>query len=331
MSIFKQCWRCSLLLTTILLGLNACATDDIPSTIEPHGPAAQQIANLWWVLFGLGTAVFVGVMVFMLFALTQHTKNRFLHKSRAIILGGGVAMPTVVLLIVYGFTLETLADLYPPAAAEEIVIEVIGHQYWWEVRYPQHGIITANEIHIPVNRPVLLKLGSADVIHSFWVPELHGKYDLIPGRTNDFWLQADEARIYKGICAEFCGIQHAKMLFRVVAEPQDDFEQWLSDQAQPAASPTTAQAQRGQEIFMTAECDFCHRIAGTEAQGDLGPDLTHFAGRVTLGSGIADNNRGNLAGWLINPQGMKPGNLMPASQLSGAELQALITYLETLE
>lgn len=309
----------------------ACATADAPAIIDPHGPAASQINTLWWILFWLGTAVFLAVMLFFGYALLPRRPNRFLYKSRAIILGGGVMMPAVILLIVYGFTINTLSNLFLPAEAEETVVEVIGHQYWWEVRYPQHDIITANEIRIPVGRPVLLRLGSADVIHSFWVPELHGKHDLIPGRINEFWLHADEEGEFRGICAEFCGIQHAKMLFRVIAQPEAEFDSWLEAQSQPAAAPSTELAQQGQAVFVAAECDSCHRIAGTDAQGDLGPDLTHFASRTMLGAGIAENNRGNLSGWLVNPQGLKPGNLMPASQLTSAELEALIHYLESLK
>jgi cytochrome c oxidase subunit 2 len=214
---------------------------------------------------------------------------------------------------------------------DALTIEVIGHQWWWEVRYPEQQLVTANEIHIPVGQPVTLKLTSADVIHSFWVPELHGKRDLIPGRVNDFWLQADEAGDYWGLCAEFCGTQHAKMLFVLVAEPPEMFEQWVAAQQTAAAEPTDTLTQQGFDIFMEAECGTCHQIRGTPASGDFGPDLTHFASRLTLGAGAARNTRGTLAGWVVDPHGIKPGNLMPSSDVSGKDLQPLLAYLESLE
>jgi cytochrome c oxidase subunit II len=257
---------------------------------------------------------------------THATRN-----GTRIIVWAGILVPAVILLIVFAATARTLRVLATPERAEELTIHVIGHQWWWEVIYPQQGFETANELHIPVGRPVQIVLSTQDVIHSFWVPELHGKLDMIPGRTNAYWLQADEPGEYWGECAEFCGIQHAKMAFVVVAEPEAEFTAWLAQQQQPATAPTAALEQEGEQIFLGSTCVQCHAIKGTQATGELGPDLTHLASRRTLGAGALPNNPGSLSGWIANPQHIKPGNLMPASNLTGSELQALLAYLATLE
>ena len=325
-----------LVVMLLSLFISSC-TADTPSTFHPQSPAADRISALWWLLFGLAAMVYVAVMGLMLYAFfrSRHNAARnawFNQNGRYLIIGGGAILPAIILTIVYLSTLHTLSALNIPETAESLTIEVVGHQWWWEVHYPQQDITTANEIHIPTDQPVTLRLTSNDVIHSFWVPELHGKLDLIPGRTNSFWLQADEAGEYWGLCAELCGVQHAKMLLVVAARPPAEFADWLANQSQPAAAPTEALAQRGFEVFMQANCDECHVIKGTEADGELGPDLTHFADRLTLGAGAARNTRGHLAGWIVNPHGLKPGNLMPAAaDISGEDLQALLAYLETLQ
>jgi cytochrome c oxidase subunit 2 len=303
-----------------------------PSTFTPKGTAAAQIGRLWWILLGTGTAVYLVVMGLMLLGLFRPgTRLPFALNGRRLIIVGGLIIPLIILIVIYGFTLTTLNALAPEKNQGLLTVEVIGHQWWWEVRYPDQQVTTANEIHIPVGQPVTLKLASDDVIHSFWVPELHGKRDLIPGRVNDFWLQADEPGEYWGLCAEFCGTQHAKMLFVVVAEPQAQFDQWLSQQQQPATAPASELSQQGLDVFIDADCDSCHTISGIDATGDFGPDLTHFASRLTLGAGAVRNTKGALAGWVVDPHGIKPGNLMPSSDVSGPELQALLAYLESLE
>ncbi|HXW00915.1 MAG TPA: cytochrome c oxidase subunit II, partial [Anaerolineae bacterium] len=225
----------------------------------------------------------------------------------------------------------TMVALAATNTLDEVIVEIEGNQWWWEVNYPLQEFTTANEIHIPVGPPVELKVTSIDVIHSFWVPELHGKIDLIPGQTNSFWLQADEPGVYYGECAEFCGIQHAKMALVVVAQPEAEFTAWLEQQQQPAAQITEATLLEGQQIFLGSACISCHTVKGTNATGDLGPDLTHLASRLTLAAGTLENNQNNLAGWIIDPQNIKPGNLMPSTDLSENELQALLAYLESLE
>lgn len=312
--------------------------DSPPSAIHPQGPAAERIAELWWILLAVGGAVFVLVMLLLLLALLRRSQQAdSLAPALAapgggrMILLGGVVMPVLVLTGVLALTVNTLLALAAPATNEEDVVEVIGHQFWWEVRYPGHEVITANELHIPVGVPVHLRLGAQDVIHSFWVPELHGKLDMIPNQTNSFWLQADRAGVFKGLCAEFCGVQHAKMTFLVVAQPEAEHRAWLQQQQAPAALPSEPLAQRGLEVFLGAGCAHCHTVRGTDATGNLGPDLTHLAARRTLAAGILPNEQTNLANWIVNPQHSKPGNLMPPTPLTDADLQALLAYLATLQ
>lgn len=325
-----------LLAACVLVAVALTGCDTAPSIFDAAGRAATEINRLWWLLFGLGSAVYVAVMGYLLLALyrcRQPPTDNSVASGGSIrtVIWGGIILPVLILLIVYGFTVRTLWALVARPTADELVVEVIGHQWWWEVRYPSQTIITANELHLPVGQPVRIQLTSADVIHSFWVPELHGKLDMIPGRTNTFWLEADRPGAYWGICAEFCGTQHANMLFLVIATPPAQFAEWLAAQQQTPPAPTTALAQQGQQLFMNSACAQCHTIAGTPATGRLGPDLTHLAGRRTLAAGILENNVGNLGGWLMNPQHIKSGNLMPATLLTGEELQALLAYLQTLE
>jgi cytochrome c oxidase subunit 2 len=328
----------ALFIVILVMLLAACTPTAVtPNSLNPQGPAAARIMNLWWLAMGLGLFTYLLVLGCLLLALWRRRQpgrqqaEKWQRYGHGLILGGGLIFPVIVLIILYGFTLNTLSALSLPHTSDRVLIEVVGHQWWWEVNYPHHRIHTANEIHIPVGEPVQLQLTSADVIHSFWVPELHGKLDLVPGRTNNWWLQADTPGEYWGLCAESCGTQHARMLFVVVAEPEAAFEAWLTIQAQPAAEPGDEVSQRGQTLFMETGCSNCHTIQGTAATGDLGPDLTHFASRLTLGAGTAPNNRGHLAGWVVDPHGLKPGSLMPATPLTSADLTALLAYLESLE
>jgi cytochrome c oxidase subunit 2 len=320
-------------LVILLSMLSGCA--EAPSTLDPGGPGAETIAFIGWLMFIIAAAVFVVVLGLLLYALFRSRREgeegRFKpgQLNRFVIIGG-LIVPLVILLAVYGFALYSMAALAAPADEEELVIEVVGHQWWWEVNYPQQAFTTANEIHIPVGQRVGLRVETGDVIHSFWVPELQGKIDMIPGQTNIFWLEAEEPGRYLGLCAEFCGTQHAKMAFVVVAEPQEQFESWLAGQQQPAPEPADPLLSQGRDIFFQLNCDECHAIDGTEAGGRLGPDLTHLASRQTLAAGIIPNTQEHLAGWITNPQNIKPGNLMPASRLEGEELQALLAYLESL-
>lgn len=311
------------------------------SILDPHGEGAFHIANLWWIMLAIATVIYLLVLVYLALALLQHRKQSAAdptpileppsRTSHLFIIINGIAIPFVVLAIVFGFNLNTLAALSPSGTEAALTIEVIGHRWWWEVRYPHHNIVTANEIHIPTGTRVELRLTSEDVIHSLWIPELNGKMDLIPGQSNRMYLQTDQAGEYRGACAELCGVQHAWMLFYVIAQPPDEFEQWVAQQQQPAPQPQDEITKRGQQIFLGAACVYCHAIEGTSASGIIGPDLTHLASRKYLGAGVIPNTRGNLAGWIIDAQGVKPGNLMPPMYLEGDDLQALLTYLGTLE
>lgn len=320
-------------------GLAGCANS--PNVFDPKGPAAAEIAQLGWILVGLGTAVFGVVMGLLFYAILRRRSPEAdvaaalctppaVTTKRWVVLGG-IVFPALVLAVILFFTITTLQTISTLEAAEGLTVEVIGRQWWWEVRYPAEQVTTANEIHIPVGQPVRLVLKAGDVIHSFWVPELAGKMDLLPGQTNSLWLQAEEAGTYRGLCAEFCGIQHAKMQYLVVAVPPAEFNTWLARQQQPAPAPTDERIRYGQQLFLGSACVYCHTVRGTNASGQLGPDLTHVASRQTLAAGILPNNRGTLAGWILNPQHIKPGNLMPPTHLSGGELQALLDYLGTLQ
>jgi cytochrome c oxidase subunit 2 len=212
-----------------------------------------------------------------------------------------------------------------------LTIEVIGHQWWWEVRYPQLGITTANEIHIPAGPAIAVRLNTADVIHSFWVPQIAPKLDLINGMTNTLALDNVQPGQYRGQCAEFCGVQHALMGVLVVAEPEQAFDAWAQNQRQPAAAPSDNPAQAGQQVFLSQQCAYCHTVRGTAATGRLGPDLTHVASRQTLAALTLLNTAGNLGGWVVDPQGLKPGNQMPHTDLAAPQLQQLLAYLESLK
>jgi len=245
------------------------------------------------------------------------------------------AATTIILFVFLILDLSVGRAITTNPGPEALQVRVTGHQWWWEIQYrdslPQNWATTANEIHVPVGRPVLFELRSTDVIHSLWPPNLNGKRDLIPGNENSIWFQADSAGVYRGQCAEFCGHQHAKMAFLIVAEPPDSFSAWLVRQRDTAMTPTDSVALRGQEVFLSSSCVMCHAIGGTPAGSRIGPDLTHLASRRTIAAGTLPNTRGNLAGWIVNPQAIKPGVRMPSTRLDSDDLQALLTYLETLE
>ena len=255
---------------------------------------------------------------------------------------GGVVFPAVALGLVLVFTLRALDAIVVPARAGaegtpapgELVIEVTGRQYWWEVRYldavPGNVFTTANEIRLPAGRSALVRLRSDDVIHSFWVPGLQGKMDLIPGRVNVLRLEAGEPGVWRGQCAEFCGVQHAKMALMVVSEPEARWRAWLARQRAPAVPPADSARLADQGTFLRSGCVLCHTVRGTPAGGALGPDLTHVASRLTLAAGTLPNRPGNMYGWIADPQGHKPGSKMPAVPMTAAELHAIARYLESL-
>ncbi len=245
----------------------------------------------------------------------------------------GVGVSTVVLLFSVVWTVKVLADIQAPIQKPAATIEVTGRQWWWQVRYltdnSARPFATANEIHIPVGIPVRLRLVGGDVIHSFWVPQLAGKMDAIPGQTNETWIEAATPGIYRGQCTEYCGVQHTHMSFLVVAQSPEDFRKWWDEQLTPAASPT-GRAQLGQADFQK-HCGNCHSVRGTQANGSFGPDLSHLMQRTTIAAGQLPNNAQSLTSWISNPQRMKPGTLMPVLPLSKVELADIHIYLSTLD
>jgi cytochrome c oxidase subunit 2 len=243
-------------------------------------------------------------------------------------------IPVLIVLALFMAATRVLADIQKvarPANAVDII--AIGHQFWWEYRYPGLGVVTANELHIPASdpahpTPTFIKLLSADTDHSFWVPRLAGKTDLIPNHLNSMWIDPHETGIYLGQCAQYCGTQHAKMLLRVYVQSRDDFARWIQEQRQPAI--VNDAVSRGQRVFETTACVNCHTVSGTIANGHFGPDLTHLMSRDTIAAGAAPNTAENLRLWIRNPDAIKPGSLMPAMQLNDQDLDALTAYLETL-
>lgn len=328
-----------LLITIVsMLTLTACGSSS--GALDPRGPAASTTADHWWLLFWLGLAVYVVVMGLLLYAIMRARRQANPDSTppisdRAFFTVGGLVIPILILAVVLSDSVRTGQSLIDPSDEPAVTIEIIGHMFWWEVRYPDHDVVTANEIHIPVGEPVELRMTSADVIHSFWVPELIGKRDLNPSKENVTWIQADEEDVYWGQCAELCGVQHALMGKLIVAQPPDEFEQWLADRQGPAETPEDELLQTGMDVYFNAGCAMCHSIDGITkddpAAGAPGPDLTHFGSRQTIGSGIEDNTYGNLAGWIIDPHELKPGVRMPPTNLEPDELDALVEFLLSLE
>jgi cytochrome c oxidase subunit II len=311
----------------VLLLLAGCHREHFQSMVHPKGPAASGIAGLWWFLFFLCSAIFAIVLVLTALALWRGSGERRVGPalSMRFVVISGIVIPAVILVVLLFVSLGTQVSLQQ--SNPTTIIRVTGHQWWWEVRYPEHGLVTANEIHIPVGEAIGLELDSGDVIHSFWVPNLAGKLDALPDHINRMTLQADEPGIYRGQCAEYCGTQHAQMAFHVVALPKEEFEEWLDEQRSPGVRPDASQAQRGFEVFSKAGCNQCHAVGGTAAKANIGPDLTNLRTRRSLAAGMLPNNRKNLAAWITDPQAVKPGNRMPHTELSKADLEALLEYL----
>jgi cytochrome c oxidase subunit 2 len=301
------------------------------------GPGAEATTPLLWGLIGLSIFVSVIIALLVIAGIWKGLFNRDTRVERS--RGGlafmfvGLVLTTVTLVGFVAWTVSVMAAIQSPSRKPPITIAVTSHQWWWEAQYlsdtPSESFVTANEFHIPVGVPVEFKLKAADVIHSFWVPALGGKTDAIPGRTNVTWLEADKPGVYRGQCSEYCGAQHSHMAFLVIAQTAEDYQKWRQGQLAAAAAPTEAGAQQGERDFIL-RCGACHTVRGTPAGGQVGPDLTHLMSRQTIAAGELKNNVANLSGWIADPQGVKPGSLMPDVQLSGPELQAVRDYLLTL-
>jgi cytochrome c oxidase subunit II len=306
------------------------------SAFDPAGPQAARIDSLWHFLWIVSALVLVAVVAALLYATFRRrldTLPRHAGAATRTAVTAAVGLTVVILLVFLGLNFGTGRALtIPPRDA--LQVRITGKQWWWEVTYPanppSHQVTTANELHVPVGEPVVVELGSSDVIHSFWPPNLVGKRDLVPGETASVWFQADSVGEYRAQCAEYCGHQHAKMALLIVAHPRDSFDLWLARQRDSARTPTDSMAARGQEVFLASSCVMCHAIRGTPAGSRIGPDLTHLASRRTIAAGTLRNTRGNLAGWILDPQRIKPGSRMPPNQLSASDLHALLAYLETL-
>lgn len=305
-----------------------------PPVLDPAGPAAAPVATMTLILFGMGLAVSLMVIVAVAFAMKRASAAKDWLARELVVLLGGLALPVVVLtaLLAYGLTLTT--RLIEPAPEDALRIRIVGEQWWWRITYYDRERVlfeTANEFAIPVGAPVLLELRSVDVIHSFWVPRLGGKLDLIPGRTNVLRLQADRPGLYGGQCAEYCGGAHAWMKFTVRAMPAEDFDAWLAHNAADAAVPSTPGQNEGAALFIEQGCGECHAVRGLSG-GVLGPDLTHIAARETLAAGLLPMNQAALERWIAESQALKPGNRMPSyDTLNQGDLEALSAYLAGLE
>lgn len=320
------------------------------SVLAPVGPQAERLHALWRLFLGVSVGVMVLVVGVQLWAIGRGVRRRRrlgegdplqidVAQSRRMVRAIAVATALTV-VVLFGLLFVSVSTGQAMSAAhsegeDALTIEITGHQWWWEIRYPhatpQGYFTTANEIHVPTGRWVRLVLRSSDVIHSLWIPNVHGKTDLVPGRTNVTWIRVDEPGTHRGQCAEFCGLQHANMAVVLVAQAPREFEAWAAGQRTLAVAPTVDSIRRGERIFMEGPCATCHTVVGTPAGGRAGPDLTHVASRSTLAAGKLPNTRDNLADWITDPAGIKPGVRMPANPMPRADLDALLDYLESLK
>jgi cytochrome c oxidase subunit 2 len=342
--------KCAIAAASSLLAIS-----DRQSALSPAGEQGSRIAHLWWIYFWVLSAVFVLTAIFLFIAISRRGRPTSAEpitaetppeaserRISAVVITAVIATVVILfaLLITDFFAGRAIyalgeTDLHP-GGSDSLEIKIRGHQWWWEIEYqnqaqPSKMLTTANEVHVPIGRPVKLDLESTDVIHSFWVPNMHGKKDLVPGHPASMWLRAERPGKFRGQCAEFCGLQHAHMRLTFVAEKPEDFDQWMQASSTDAPQPTTDSQRRGQQVFLSNQCMMCHTINGTNARATVGPDLTHIASRDMLASGAIPNTRGYLAGWIANPQNIKPGVRMPPNTLPSDDLNALVDYLESLK
>jgi len=323
----------------LTLALTSCA--GWQSALDPQGPEARHLADLFWIFSAVLGTVWVLTMTALLFALRRRRSSGAspldvdpaTERRMTTVVATAVGVTAITVLALTTISYATQKRLFS-VKADGLTIRVVGHQWWWEVRYedpePHKAFTTANEIHVPVGEPVKIKLNSSDVIHSFWVPNLMGKQDNITGRENEIQFTAEREGTYRGQCAEFCGWQHAHMGIVVIAQSKDDYERWRAHQIRPADPPSEPERQRGQEIFLSKPCIMCHSVRGTKAGGRVAPDLTHLASRQHIAAATLSMSRGNLAAWIIDPQGIKPGVHMPLIKIEPEEVDPLLSYLEGL-
>jgi cytochrome c oxidase subunit 2 len=334
------------LLAGVLLGATLCvasspADHSVPSIFDAHSTPAESIRHLSQFVLGVTGLIFLIVFSLLIYALVKfRSRKAEAEREPAQVYGSTqielawTVIPILIVAVLFAATarmIHAIQDAPEPKGAVEVT--AIGHQFWWEFRYPTLGIVTANELHVPVSdpshpTPTFLKLLSADTDHSFWVPQLAGKTDLIPNHPNATWLDPQETGLFLGQCAQYCGTQHAKMLLRVYVDSPDDFQAWVHQQQQPANQDEKEAA--GRHVFESTACVNCHAVVGTNGTGRFGPDLTHLMSRRTIAAGAAENTPENLRLWIQNPDAIKTGSLMPAMKLNDAELDELVSYLETL-
>lgn len=317
----------------LLLGFGLTGCGGHQSALNPAGVEAEQLSQLFWVMTAGALLIWL-IMLALMFLVPRVSwpADRRRRTARWLI-GAGIAWPTVTLTALLIWTLPMIGDLR--AGTEALRIEVDGEQWWWRVRYQRPdgtAVVSANEIRLPVDTPVRFILRSRDVIHSFWIPSLGGKMDMIPGRANELLLHATRTGTFRGVCAEYCGASHAHMAFFVQVMAPHAFERWLAHQAEDARPPIEPAAQQGQQLFQQHGCGGCHSVRGTSAVGDIGPDLTHVGGRLSIGAGILPNDASARQRWLKHTDTVKPGVLMPPfHHLPEAELSALASYLSSLQ
>jgi cytochrome c oxidase subunit 2 len=307
---------------------------DALTSLNPQSPQTHAIFNLWVVSIIVFAAIFVIVTGIVAYSLMRFRWREGEPDPKQI--GGNTrveiiwtVIPLLIVTFLFALTARTMSFSDPEPPSEPDLI-VTGHQWWWEARYPKSGVITANEIHIPIGRAISIRLESADVLHEFWVAELTRKMTTVPGHPNHIWLQADRPGVFLGVCSEFCGTQHAWMRFTVVAQDPGEFAAWEQSQLEAAAAPT-GEAAKGLALFQQMSCVDCHAIHGAGPDARVGPDLTHFASRKQFGSGISENTPENLRSWLRDPQNVKPGVKMPNFKFNDEQLSELVAYFETLK
>ena len=305
------------------------------STLQSSSQQAEEINRLTNYFFWAAGFILLVVTILTAYMVIKYrhrqgitaTKKQVNKKWEIVMIG----VPTLLVAVFFYLTIKTMQNVLPPAEGKNPDVVVIGHQWWWQAIYPSHNVMAANEIHLPAGKTVLIKLRSADVIHDWWVPELGNKMDAVPGHENYLWLTIKKPGIYIGACSEFCGAQHAGMRLRIVAQSQQDYDNWLTTQQQSAALSNDTLVQTGAQLFAQYTCGSCHRINGTSANGEAGPDLTHIGSRSTLLTGLMTNNPHNLKSWLKDPQQIKPGAHMPNFFLDEHSLKALTAYLTALK
>ncbi len=323
--------------TIALMGLALAGCAGAPSMLRPASPVAARETWLFYIILAMAAVVFVLVEGLIILIVVRDRRRGNEAGEPAQVRGHTrleiiwTVVPLLLVILLFGLTIDTMRAVAAPAPREgDINVRVVGHRWWWEFAYPDYGFTTANELHIPLGSNAHLTLVSADVIHSFWVAQLAGKTDVIPGTTNSMWLSADEPGTYEGQCAEFCGTQHAGMRIHVIVESREAFEAWVRAQQAPPAEGVTALERRGEEMVVSGVCSSCHTVRGTHAQGTLGPDLTHLDSRSTMAGGMYPLSESYLRRWLSNTQEMKPGNLM-VLHLKPDDLEAVLAYLQVLK